>query len=316
MPPATPAGARVVDTGAGPVEYHLTPGDGPVVLASHGGWGGWDQARVLLDWLDPAQYRLLSVSRPGYLGTPLASGRTMEDQADLFAALLDALDIERAAVVAVSSGGPPGYLLAARHPDRVWAVVGIAAVTGHHEAPQVGRIAQALFTSRPGQLLMAQLIRRRPAWMLHQLFRGESHLRGRQIDVNVEYVLGAPDALAFLQAFMDTTTPYAPRRPGTDNDTEQQGRPVRLPLDRVRCPTLVVHGTHDADVDFSDGVHAHESIPGAERFWIEAGSHLGFWLSPHASEAQAAARDFLDRHRSVDPATTSVAAVPRCYGGR
>ena len=73
-PPAIRARARVVETAAGAVEYDLTPGDGAIVLASHGGWGGLDQARVLLDWLDPAGYRLLSVSRPGYLGTPLCAG--------------------------------------------------------------------------------------------------------------------------------------------------------------------------------------------------------------------------------------------------
>jgi hypothetical protein len=44
-------------------------------------------------------------------------------------------------------------------------------------------------------------------------------------------------------------------------------------------------------------VYAHERIPKAERFWIEEGSHLGFWLSPHAAQAQGAAREFLDRHR-------------------
>jgi len=31
-------------------------------------------------------------------------------------------------------------------------------------------------------------------------------------------------------------------------------------------------------VMFHHGVYAHECIPGAERVWIEEGSHLGFWL--------------------------------------
>ena len=34
---------------------------------------------------------LIGVSRPGYLGTPLASGRSAEAQADLLAALIDGL---------------------------------------------------------------------------------------------------------------------------------------------------------------------------------------------------------------------------------
>jgi hypothetical protein len=56
-----------------------------------------------------------------------------------------------------------------------------------------------------------------------------------------------------------------------------------MPLREVRCPTLVVHGTHDADVKFCHGARAHEYIPGAHRVWIEDGSHLGFWLSPTPS---------------------------------
>ena len=59
---------------------------------------------------------------------------------------------------------------------------------------------------------------------------------------------------------------------------------------------MIIHGTHDADVKFYDGVYAYEQIPNAERFWIEEGSHLGFWLSPNAASAQEAARKFLERH--------------------
>src|SRR5262245_18207101 len=90
---------RLIGTALGNVEFDLTEGQGPVVLASHGGLGGLDQARLLLGWLDSAQYRLLSPSRPGYLGTPLSSGQSFEAQADLFTALLDMLQIDKAAVV-------------------------------------------------------------------------------------------------------------------------------------------------------------------------------------------------------------------------
>ena len=289
--------ARVVDTAVGPVEYELTEGRAPVVMACHAGVGGVDQARLLLDWLDPAAYRTLSVSRPGYLGTPLSSGRGPEAQADMFAALLDVLDIERAAVVTLSSGGPSGYLLAARHPGRVAALVAISSVSGHHEAPPTaGPVARAIFMSQAGQRLTAALARRRPASLLRQLFRGESHLNKRQVEARVEYTLATPDALAFIRAFLATMNPYRARMAGTDNDTERLARLTRLPLHQVRCPTLVVHGTHDADVMFHHGVDAHERIPDAERHWLDLGSHLGFWLSPEAPGAQHHAREFLARH--------------------
>lgn len=295
-------GPRVIDTAAGAVEIDLTAGGGPVVLASHGGLGGIDQARLLLGWLNPAHYRLLAVSRPGYLGTPLASGRSFEDQADLFAALLDALGIERAAVVTLSAGGPPGYLFALRHPERVAALVAIDSVSGHHAMPETaGPLAQALFMSQGGQKLLRIIAQRKPAWFVRQLLRGTAHYSAQQLQAHIDWTMESPQALAFLHAFLDTMYPYKPRTAGTANDTALSRRLDHMPLEQVRCPTLIVHGTHDADVPFYQGVYAHERIAGAERVWIADGSHLGFWLSPHAAQAQAAARAFLDRHAPWQP---------------
>ncbi len=298
--------ARVTETAAGPVEYTLAGGlagspaggSGPVVLGSHGGLGGIDQCRLLLGWLDPGRHRLLAVSRPGYLGTPLSSGRDPREQADLFAALLDTLGIDRVAVVTLSSGGPAGYLLAARHPDRVSALVAIDSVTGHHQAPATaGPIAQAVFTSRPGQALTRALAQHRPAWLLKQLLASESRLDRHQRQRHTAAVLDSPQALAFLRAFIATLSPYQPRKPGTDNDTSHLRQLGPLPLHDIQCPVLVVHGTHDGDVPLDHAQHATARIAGAEHHWIDEGSHLGFWLSPTSTTAQTRAREFLDRHQ-------------------
>jgi pimeloyl-ACP methyl ester carboxylesterase len=289
---------RVIETSAGPVEFDLTAGDGPVVLASHGGIGGVDQARLLLGWLDPDRYRLLSVSRPGYLGTPLTSGRALEQQADTFAALLDALDLPAAAMVAVSAGGPPGYLFAARHPDRVWALVAIAGVSGTYRMPETaGPLTEAMFMSSWGQRLTRHVARRRPAWMVRQILRSLGHYTRQEVRAHADAALRSPEAVAFVQGLLATMDPYAPRKPGLDNDMAVLARLTHAPVEQVRCPTLVVHGTHDADVKFADGVYAYEHIPGAERVWVEQGSHLAFWLGPHADRVQIAARRFLERHR-------------------
>jgi pimeloyl-ACP methyl ester carboxylesterase len=95
---------------------------------------------------------------------------------------------------------------------------------------------------------------------------------------------------------MMTMYPYKSRKTGTDNDMEQFRQLSHLPLEKIQSPSLIIHGTHDADVKFYDGVYAYEHIPQAERFWIEEGSHLGFWLSRNAAAAQEAARGFLARH--------------------
>lgn len=289
---------EIIETALGKVEFDLTEGNGPVVLAAHGGIGGVDQARLMLNWLDTKEYRLLSVSRPGYLGTPLSSGRSFEAQADLFAALLDALHIEQAAVVTLSAGGPPGYQFAARHPKRIWSLVAIASVSGRYKSPETaGPVTQAIFMSEWGQKLVKTLARKKPAWLLQEMFQNTGYYDKGQLRAHIDYSLQSPETLNFAYALIDTMNPYRHRQAGTDNDTAQLRQLTHVPLEQVQCPSLIIHGTHDADVKFYDGVYAHENIPGAERFWIEYESHLGFWLSPHASKAQAVACEFLNRHR-------------------
>ena len=88
---------RTIETSAGPVEFDLTAGDGPVVLASHGGIGGLGPAPPLVGWLGPGPDRVLSGSRPGYPGPPLPSGPAPEQQAEQFAAPPEAPHLPAAA---------------------------------------------------------------------------------------------------------------------------------------------------------------------------------------------------------------------------
>jgi len=287
--------SKVVETKQGKVEYHLSEGDGPVILISHGGLGGLDQARVMASWVDDAKYRLLCPSRPGYLGTPLESGKTIEEQADLFAALLDVLKIDKVAIVTASAGGPPGYVFSIRHPDRVWALVAIDSVSGYYDMPETaGVIAQAIFMTNFGQKILKKIEEKKPDLFLKQIFQSEAYFTKEQIKKHIDYALNSPSAVAFMGAFMNTMYPYKPRKVGTENDMEQYRKLTHLPLEKVRCPSLVIHGTHDADVKFYDGVYAYEHIKNAKRYWIEEGSHLGFWLNKDAKNAQKFAQDFLD----------------------
>jgi pimeloyl-ACP methyl ester carboxylesterase len=287
--------SKVVETKQGKVEYHLSEGDGPVILISHGGLGGLDQARVMASWIDDAKYRLLCPSRPGYLETPLESGKTIEEQADLFAALLDVLKIDKVAIVTASAGGPPGYVFSIRHPDRVWALVAIDSVSGYYDMPETaGVIAQAIFMTNFGQKILKKIEEKKPDLFLKQIFQSEAYFTKEQIRKHIDYALNSPSAVAFVGAFMNTMYPYKPRKVGTENDMEQYRKLTHLPLEKVRCPSLIIHGTHDADVKFYDGVYAYEHIKNAKRYWIEEGSHLGFWLNKDAKNAQKFAQDFLD----------------------
>ena len=96
----------------------------------------------------PLRLRVIAPSRPGYLGTVLDVGKTPRDQADAYADLLDALSIRKAAIVALSGGGPSAIQFAAHHADRCAALVLISAVdlqTAARRAPP----ALEVCSSRP-----------------------------------------------------------------------------------------------------------------------------------------------------------------------
>ncbi len=286
---------RTAQTRLGPVEYDLAGSGGPVVLSVHAGAGGADQGRLFADWLRPAGYRVLSPSRPGYLGTPLDNGRTPDAQADLLAALLDELGIDRVGVFAASAGGPVAYAFAARHPDRVWGLVAVAATSRPKPPGAPSNPVRAVFMSSVGQKLVRLTAELSLSTVLTGTLAETSTFTDEQQAARAEHVLGTPPVREFFAAMLDTTFPYADRQAGTANDAELARVPP--PLDRVTAPTLVVHGTRDGDVPFADGEHAAAAIPGAEHLWLPDDDHLGFWLGPGSASAQSAVRAFLDRHR-------------------
>jgi pimeloyl-ACP methyl ester carboxylesterase len=115
-------GSRSVETRLGPIECWIQ-GEGPPVLWVHGIVGGADQAPQSSQAYLGGEFRIIAVSRFGYLGSPLPRDPSPGAQADWYAALLDALQLRRAAVIGFSAGGPSSLQLALRHPDRCSALV-------------------------------------------------------------------------------------------------------------------------------------------------------------------------------------------------
>ena len=70
-------------------------GEGYPVLVVHGALGGFDQGLFLARSIDLPNSQIISVSRFGFLRSPVPPGATLDTQADAFAALLDALEIQQ-----------------------------------------------------------------------------------------------------------------------------------------------------------------------------------------------------------------------------
>jgi pimeloyl-ACP methyl ester carboxylesterase len=285
------------DTALGPVEYAVV-GSGAPVLVVHGSPGGIDAAELMARILPEDEFSAIVLSRPGYLGTPLAGRETIDQQADLLAALLDELGIDRAGVYTWSGGGPAGYRLAVRHPERVSALVANAAVAEAYIEPKPDTATRLLTGTAPGRWLMRLTADKAPEQFVRGALSGEGDLTPAQLDAQVKAVMADPEMVRFVCDLGPTSVPDKGRAPGLHNDLAQFAAITSLELDRITAPTLVVQGTADSDLPPAHSHHAAETIPGAELLTLDAGTHLALYAHPDATAAQTRVVEFLRKDQS------------------
>lgn len=287
--PTNLADAATLVTPLGAVEYCCF-GSGNALLALHGGMGGCDQSVLLARAAlgdDPAA-SVIAVSRPGYLGTPLASGASPAEQADLYAALLDRLGVAKALVIAVSAGGPSALQFALRHPARCAGLILVSCCSGRLDIPP------EVTKRMPMMKLMARL-----PWLValmrwradrDPMMTARRSVRDPEVAART---LADPDAGPLLRELQSQVlTRLAARLPGTLNDMSMFGAMPPLPLDKIAAPTLVIHGRADRVVPFAHGQRVADAVPGAELLAIENGEHVSLFTD--LDQIRARVRDFIE----------------------
>ncbi|MEW6388501.1 MAG: alpha/beta hydrolase [Thermodesulfobacteriota bacterium] len=276
---------QIVETAKGLMEYG-EKGEGPVVLSVHGGPGGYDQGLGLGETFRANGFKIMAVSRPGYLGTPLETGRSCAEQADALAASIDALGLGKVAVIGASAGGPASYLLAARHADKVAALIEIDSVALKYEI-HVSWLEEKLFLSKAGLWLVNFFLDHFPEAMVKSFLQAESTLAGQELNARVKEIVKDDYKLAWVRFLMATMSEKMDqRKAGLDNDLQQLAALGALPVQTIACPTLIIHGAADKDVVPAHAEYAHRAIKNSELYLIPGGSHLGFWTADTAYEAQ------------------------------
>lgn len=280
-----------LDTRRGAIEYSLA-GTGPAVLALHGAMGGHDQGQLLARTIAEPGYTVVAPSRPGYLGTPLASGRSPEEQADLYATVLDACGIRDVAVMAVSGGGPSALHFAARHPDRCRCLV-LVSTTG-------GRVDSKI----PFTFKLMGLLARWPGFVAKARQKTESDLVAAARRTISDPELAArtvrdPEVGPLMkELLLHGFERMKDRLPGTMNDIAVTRGRGDYPLEKIAVPTLVVHGTRDPMVPFArHGKVLAERIAGAELLALDGGEHPAIFT--HHALAQGRVTRFLREHPTV-----------------
>jgi pimeloyl-ACP methyl ester carboxylesterase len=288
--------AETIATALGAVQAEAR-GSGTAVLVLHGSPGGIDAARMMARFLPPEEFRTIVLSRPGYLGTPLsAAGTSIDHEADLLAAVLDALGVDRAGVLAWSGGGPSAYRLAVRHPGRVSSLVQVSALSSRWAAPAPSPSARFLYGTDAGQWLIRFLARRAPGQVVGGALADEGSLRGGELKAATAAVMADRTQRDAVLAVSTTVGWTTPRKAGWDNDVANYGAIDTLELNRVRCPVLLIQGDADTDVVPEFSYTAHNALPDSTLVIMERGTHLAFYAHPQAPDVQEQARRWLSGH--------------------
>ena len=247
---------QVISTPWGDVEY-AERGDGEPVLVVHGIFhncvGGLLSVRDLF-----TDRRVIAPSRFGYLGSTLPPDATPAAQADAFAALLDALDIDRADVVGLSAGATSALQLALRHPEKV-----------KHLAVLVGNLPGS--PTAVAQPTWAKHVNRQFVMWTLKTFAPSTMVR-MVAAVPRQFAMSDDDARA-ANEFIDSLFPMSPD--GVNFDLFVSNADVNnYELEAISVPTLIIHTKDDQLASHEASRRAAGRIRGARFVSLESGGHL------------------------------------------
>jgi pimeloyl-ACP methyl ester carboxylesterase len=282
------AGSQVIETRHGPLEY-TTWGDGSPVLVVHGAGGGYDQGVSIAHAYGGAGFEWISPSRFGYLRTPLPADASTAAQADAFADLLDGLEVERVALLAMSGGVPPALQFAQRYPERTTALVLLSS------APYTPLTADAQNFPMPIAVYQALFSSDGPYWVVQHL--SPASLEPLFDITPATYAAASPEEQRFADGMVAAFQPVTARRAGLQNEGAAIDPDAHYRLAEITAPTLIVHASDDQINPFVFGEYTAQHIRGSQFLPLETGGHL---LLGHHAEVRTQIQSFLQQSITKD----------------
>ncbi len=272
-------GSTRVETRCGPIEVQQA-GQGVPLLVIHGSGGGHDQGMAWAQPLVRHGVRVIAMSRFGYLRTPRPADVSPQAQADAHVCLLDALGIDKAAVMGVSAGGPSAMQTAIRHPDRVTALALIVPIAYKpaavaDSAPPVSDNKDALLLRLLGSDFLF--------WTALHLARDP--LVRHVLATPPEQVAAASDVeRARVNDMAERILPVSARAAGLRDDTRLGKQLGPYALATISAPTLVVSARDDGFGTYAAAEYSASQIAGSKFVGFDSGGHL---LVGHSARVQA-----------------------------
>jgi pimeloyl-ACP methyl ester carboxylesterase len=283
-------GSQVIETDCGPIEYARI-GEGYPLLVVHGALGGFDQGLWVTQSFDVPDYQIISVSRFGYLRSPVPAGANLDLQADAFAGLLDALGIRQTAVFGISAGSTSAIRFVARYPERVSALVLLCP-----DAP--GKV----YMTMPPRFVLDRLLRSDFVYWALVTYFGKSMQQAMGL-VPRGFVL-TPEYEALVRNFQASDLPVSRRMDGLIYESydllpeffASVSATSPYPLGKIETPVLVIQALDDP-IALPENVRAlANQLPNARLFSVPEGGHF---LFGHTDEVKSEIIQFLRNHVAV-----------------
>lgn len=275
------SGSQIAQTSMGAIEY-ISLGEGPVILYSHMGGSGYDNA-YLFEELTKAGFRIISPSRPGYLRTPLVEKSDFIYQADLFAELLQYLNIkEKVFVMGYSSGGPAAIEFALRYPRKTKGLVLHSSISKKFssvdEMEENSKLLSIMLSNTWQDLLCwgySMTTNVLPKKVLGEILERGSTFDHSYCKATANELMQDKNTIILLEKFEASTVPLSRRTDGLNNDLKwaEQFEPN---LKRLKVPVLVTHSKVDKIIDVAHSEHFKKEVPKAELFVYEGYGHSIF----------------------------------------
>ncbi|PUE50569.1 alpha/beta hydrolase [Limnohabitans sp. 2KL-1] len=251
--------SRFVQAGGVRIHYHEA-GSGPVLLCIHGGapgafgWGNFGRNLEALS----KHFRTLIVDLPGYglSDKPDIQGPRTSFYAQTFRDMLQALDIRRAHVMGMATGGSVALKMAIESPDLIERLVVI---------------------NSPGGLSLFQPAPPKPG--SHDYYGGEGPSLAR-MRANVERLVYDPSIITedvvqerYEASIHPDFISKAPEgRGGTPGQTLE---PLWQDLHRVQAQTLIIWGRNNQTLNYDNALFMLNRIPNAR---VHIHGKCGLWV--------------------------------------
>lgn len=219
--------------------------------------------------------RIISADRPGIRDSKFQANRRLVDWPPLLGALADHLAIDRFRIFAISGGAPYAYASGWMMPERVEK---IAVVSG---APPIAELED-----RNGLLglynRMLTLRESQPA-LLRALFRLARPFAAMKVPIRIRPLLlrvlqpcdanVLRDSRSFEACFESARQAWRSSAAGVMADAEIYAEPWGFPLEEVRVPVRLWHGTKDRTFSFRLAERIAARLPNCELRLVENAGH-------------------------------------------